>query len=288
MRRIADRIGTDPVIPSAARDLGRMRSDRCPLYVYILSSQTACSTPGPRTISIAGCTSTRPDSSRIHARIPRHPPRLLRMPREHPRRRRARAEDQGLAAREETRLDRNHQRRLARPRRRLVPGPARARSLAALGMTGAVPPPTFSHLPPPLPSRRAPPFRRDVRIRAPAGYAARGAESAGLAGALPGVGGTAGGARAADARRHRSRLPVRHLFNAYRDRRATLTWADSVIGEAFVSRSPEVKWVLPPALRKVARRSPGIVGDPDQMGQAMLRAPKLRTCPSRSAPRSGT
>ena len=69
------------------------------------------------------------------------------------------------------------------------------------------------------------------------------------------------------------------LFNAYRDRRATLTWADSVIGEAFVSRSPEVRWVLPPALRKMARRSPGIVGDPDQMGQAMLRAPKLKDVP---------
>jgi hypothetical protein len=69
------------------------------------------------------------------------------------------------------------------------------------------------------------------------------------------------------------------LFDAYRDRRATLTWADSVIGEAFVSRAPEVKWVLPPALRKVARRAPGIVGDPDQMGQAMLRAPKLKDVP---------
>jgi putative endonuclease len=31
---------TGAVIPSAARDLGRMRSDRCPLYVYILSSQS--------------------------------------------------------------------------------------------------------------------------------------------------------------------------------------------------------------------------------------------------------
>jgi hypothetical protein len=69
------------------------------------------------------------------------------------------------------------------------------------------------------------------------------------------------------------------LFDAYQDRRVALTWADSVIGEAFVSRSPEVNWVLPPALRKVARRSPGIVGDPDQMGQAMLRAPKLKDVP---------
>jgi hypothetical protein len=69
------------------------------------------------------------------------------------------------------------------------------------------------------------------------------------------------------------------LFDAYRDRRVALMWADSVIGEAFVSRSPEVKWVLPPALRKVARRSPGIGGDPDQMGQALLRAPKLKDVP---------
>jgi hypothetical protein len=69
------------------------------------------------------------------------------------------------------------------------------------------------------------------------------------------------------------------LFHAYRDRRATLTWADSAIGEAFVGRGPEVKWVLPPTLRKIARRAPGIVEDPDQMGQALLRSPKLRDVP---------
>jgi hypothetical protein len=69
------------------------------------------------------------------------------------------------------------------------------------------------------------------------------------------------------------------LFAPYRDRRTTLTWADSVIGDAFVGRAPEVRWVLPPELRKVARRSPGIVGDPDQMGQALLRSPKFKTVP---------
>jgi hypothetical protein len=68
-------------------------------------------------------------------------------------------------------------------------------------------------------------------------------------------------------------------FARYRDRRAALTWADSVIGEALIGRAPEVRWVLPPQLRKVARRSPGIVNDPDQMGQAMLRSPKLRSIP---------
>ena len=69
------------------------------------------------------------------------------------------------------------------------------------------------------------------------------------------------------------------VFARYRDRRTTLSWADSVIGEALVGRAPEVRWVLPPQLRKVARRSPGIVNDPDQMGQALLRSPKLRTIP---------
>jgi hypothetical protein len=69
------------------------------------------------------------------------------------------------------------------------------------------------------------------------------------------------------------------LFDHFRDRRSTLSWADSVIGEAFTGRAPEVKWVLPPALRKIARRAPGIVDDPDQMGQALLRAPKLRDVP---------
>jgi hypothetical protein len=69
------------------------------------------------------------------------------------------------------------------------------------------------------------------------------------------------------------------LFAKYHDRRATLLWADSLIGDAFTGRAPEVRWVLPPALRKIARRSPGIVSDPDQMGQAVLRVPTIRTVP---------
>lgn len=69
------------------------------------------------------------------------------------------------------------------------------------------------------------------------------------------------------------------LYAPYRDRRTALLWADSLIGEAFTGRAPEVRWVLPPELRKVARRSPGIVDDPDQMGQAMLRSPKMRELP---------
>jgi hypothetical protein len=69
------------------------------------------------------------------------------------------------------------------------------------------------------------------------------------------------------------------LYAAYRDRRTTLLWADSLIGEAFTGRAPEVHWVLPAVLRKRARRAPGLVGDPDQMGQAVLRAPNLKVLP---------
>lgn len=69
------------------------------------------------------------------------------------------------------------------------------------------------------------------------------------------------------------------LYAPWRDRRTALSTADSVIGDAFAGRAPEVKWVLPPELRKIARRSPGIVDDPDLMGQAVLRSPKLHDIP---------
>ncbi|MGH7500051.1 MAG: hypothetical protein ACREL3_14525 [Gemmatimonadales bacterium] len=69
------------------------------------------------------------------------------------------------------------------------------------------------------------------------------------------------------------------VYAPYRVRRTTLLWADSVIGDALTGRAPEVNWVLPPKLRKMARRAPGLVGDPDQMGQAVMRAPNLKIIP---------
>jgi hypothetical protein len=68
-------------------------------------------------------------------------------------------------------------------------------------------------------------------------------------------------------------------FAPYRDRRAALHRTDSLIAEALLGRGPEVGWVLPPELRKMARRAAGFVPDPDQMGQAILRAPKLTVIP---------
>lgn len=62
-------------------------------------------------------------------------------------------------------------------------------------------------------------------------------------------------------------------------RAAQLAWADSVIGEALEMRGPEAKWLLPAEVRKVARRAPGMVTDPDQMGQAAMRFEGLKKVP---------
>lgn len=85
-----------------------------------------------------------------------------------------------------------------------------------------------------------------------------------------------------------STLHSSSAYTLYRDRRLALSHADSLIGEALVGRGPEVRWVLPPELRKMARRAAGFVPDPDQMGQAVLRAPKLTVIPDplRSSMRS--
>jgi hypothetical protein len=69
------------------------------------------------------------------------------------------------------------------------------------------------------------------------------------------------------------------VYAPYRDRRAALARADSLLSEGIVSRAPEVNWVPPSELRKMARRSAGYLVDPDQMGQAVLRGPKITVVP---------
>ncbi len=63
------------------------------------------------------------------------------------------------------------------------------------------------------------------------------------------------------------------------ERVARLMWADSVLADALQARGPEATWVFPPELRRVARRAPGIVKDPDQMSQAEMRFENLRSVP---------
>jgi hypothetical protein len=69
------------------------------------------------------------------------------------------------------------------------------------------------------------------------------------------------------------------VYASYRDRRSALLRADSLVGKGLQDRGPEVNWVLPPQLRKIARRSGGFVEDPDQMGQAILRSPNMEKVP---------
>jgi hypothetical protein len=63
------------------------------------------------------------------------------------------------------------------------------------------------------------------------------------------------------------------------NRVATLAWADSIVGESFMARSPEVKWALPAELRKIARRAPTVAPDPDRMGQSLMRQQSLDEVP---------
>ncbi|MEP6572633.1 MAG: hypothetical protein ABJD11_08050 [Gemmatimonadota bacterium] len=63
------------------------------------------------------------------------------------------------------------------------------------------------------------------------------------------------------------------------DHAHALLWADSIIGATLASRGPEVRWIFPPELRKIAHRSAGMVVDPDHMGQGIMRAPNLKIVP---------
>ena len=66
---------------------------------------------------------------------------------------------------------------------------------------------------------------------------------------------------------------------AYRGRALALARSDSLIVEEMQMRGPEVVWVTPNELRKMARRAPGMLSDPGTLGQAMLRAPNLERVP---------
>jgi hypothetical protein len=63
------------------------------------------------------------------------------------------------------------------------------------------------------------------------------------------------------------------------DHEHALRWADSLIGLALLERAPEIKWVLAPELRKKALRAPGVMTDPDRMGQSIMRNPKMDATP---------
>lgn len=85
-------------------------------------------------------------------------------------------------------------------------------------------------------------------------------------------------------------IPVLPLTHVVRDSSFTdstlagervlmLAWADSIVAEALVERSPEISWLYGSELRRVVRRSAGIIPEPHRFGHAILRAPSLKTVP---------
>ncbi len=63
------------------------------------------------------------------------------------------------------------------------------------------------------------------------------------------------------------------------DRAALLKWSDSVLVDGAINRAPEAKWIPPKELRRLARRGAGLLADPDQMGQSIMRSWGLTTVP---------
>ncbi len=63
------------------------------------------------------------------------------------------------------------------------------------------------------------------------------------------------------------------------DRPAALAHADSVILEFLTVGAPEVTWIPPEELRKVARQAPNLIGNPDQLGTSMLRGSDITKIP---------
>ena len=54
-------------------------------------------------------------------------------------------------------------------------------------------------------------------------------------------------------------------------RDSALQIADSLLAALLAARTPEVTWVYPDELRRVARRAPGLLVDPDRLATAALR-----------------
>jgi hypothetical protein len=80
-------------------------------------------------------------------------------------------------------------------------------------------------------------------------------------------------------------LPVTYLVNEGpipglpETHAAQVAWADSIFAERLQARGPEATWIMPAELRRVARRAPGMVIDPDKMGQSVMRYENLKRVP---------
>lgn len=62
-------------------------------------------------------------------------------------------------------------------------------------------------------------------------------------------------------------------------RTALLVWADSILAEEILARAPEVTWILGPDLRRKTRSAPGMLPEPERLGQAALRFENIKRLP---------
>jgi len=75
------------------------------------------------------------------------------------------------------------------------------------------------------------------------------------------------------------------LLAGWDSRAVAITRFDGILGPYLLDNAPDVKWVLPDALRKMARRAPGLVPDPDRMGHQVMASSRIRRVPEPLASR---
>jgi hypothetical protein len=75
------------------------------------------------------------------------------------------------------------------------------------------------------------------------------------------------------------------VLTGWESRAAAITRFDGILGGYLLDNAPDVKWVLPDALRKIARRAPSLVPDPDRMGHQVMASARIRRVPEPLASR---
>jgi hypothetical protein len=68
-------------------------------------------------------------------------------------------------------------------------------------------------------------------------------------------------------------------------RSAAITRFDGILGGYLADNAPDVKWVLPDALRRMAKRAPSMVPDPDRLGHGVMSSERIRRTPDPLASR---
>lgn len=70
------------------------------------------------------------------------------------------------------------------------------------------------------------------------------------------------------------------MLAGWSSRAAAITRFDGILGGYLTDNAPDVKWVLPDALRRMAKRAPSIVPDPDRLGHQIMSSEQVRRIPN--------